>query len=310
MIKNILLTGATGFIGSHLLEKLLKESYNVIILTRSFSDTLRIKHLLIKVKKYDIDKTSLETVFKENKIDCVIHLATYYRKKHSKDDVINMIDTNIKFPSELLEQMRLNFVKYFINTGTFFEYAQKSEPINETQSRLPYDLYAATKIAFSEILKYYSNQQCITSIDLKLFAPYGPKDNEKLIVFVVKNYLGKKKFSISPGEQKWNWTFVEDIADAYIKALKYIEKMDNSYEIFNIGSDKVYSIKEIIEIIEKINGGECVVSYDKPYSQNEIFYVCCDNTKAKNLLGWIPKYSLQDGLKQTYNYYRGESNEI
>jgi len=266
--------------------------------------------LLIKAKKYDIDKTSLETVFKENKIDCVIYLATYYRKKHSKEDVVNMIDTNIKFPSELLEQMRLSSVKYFINTGTFFEYAQKSEPINETQSRLPYDLYAATKIAFSEILKYYSDQQSITSIDLKLFAPYGPKDNEKLIVFVVKNYLGKKKFSISPGEQKWNWTFVKDIADAYIKALKYIEKMDNSYEVFNIGSDKIYSIKEIIEVIEKINGGECLVSYDKPYSKNEIFYVCCDNTKAKNLLGWIPKYNLQDGLKQTYNYYRGELNEI
>ena len=310
MIKNILLTGATGFIGSHLLEKLLKESYNVIVLKRSFSDTWRIKHLLIKVKKYDIDKISLETVFKENKIDCVIYLATYYRKKHSKEDVVNMIDTNIKFPSELLEQMRLSSVKYFINTGTFFEYAQKSEPINETQSRLPYDLYAATKIAFSEILKYYSDQQSITSIDLKLFAPYGPKDNEKLIVFVVKNYLGKKKFSISPGEQKWNWTFVKDIADAYIKALKYIEKMDNSYEVFNIGSDKIYSIKEIIEVIEKINGGECLVSYDKPYSKNEIFYVCCDNTKAKNLLGWIPKYNLQDGLKQTYNYYRGELNEI
>jgi nucleoside-diphosphate-sugar epimerase len=170
-------------------------------------------------------------------------------------------------------------------------------------------LYASSKIAFSEILKYYNNNYDIKTVDLKLFAPYGPKDNEKLIVYLIKNFINKTSFNMTPCEQKWNWTYVKDIVEAYIKALKYVKKMKTNYKAFNIGYDTPYSIKKVINTLEKITGINNLVNYDKQYNENEIFYVCCDNTKAKNMLGWIPKYDLYDGLKEMYQYYAGRKNE-
>jgi len=306
-LKTILLTGATGFLGSYLLERLLKENYNVIILKRSFSNIWRIKHLLDSTKYYDIDKIPLEKIFEENKVDIVIHLATYYKKSHNYKDIGMMIDSNLKFPTKILDLMRLYGTKYFINTGTFFEYELVDRYISENTSKSPYNLYASTKLAFGEILKYYSQNYNIKIIDLKLFAPYGPKDNEnKLIPFLIKNFLKNKIIELSPSEQKWNWTYYKDVVEAYIRAIHYISNMNNNLESFNIGNDKTYTIKAIIEVLEDLTNKRNLVKYTKSYPKKEIFYVCCDNTKAKNYLGWIPKYDLYEGLKETYEYYKNK----
>lgn len=121
-MKTVLLTGATGFLGSHMLELLLQSGYNVIVTKRSTSDVWRIEHLLSKVQSYDIDTDSIETVFASNKIDAVIHLATLYRKFNNGKEVAEMVSSNITFPIELLEVGLRHGLKAFINTGTFFEY--------------------------------------------------------------------------------------------------------------------------------------------------------------------------------------------
>jgi nucleoside-diphosphate-sugar epimerase len=309
MSETILLTGATGFIGSHLLEELINQNYEVIILKRSFSNTWRIDHLLNDVTSYDIDKVPIENIFDNHGINYVVHLATYYKKTHEYNDIEELMESNITIPTKILEQMRLHSVDYFINTGTFFEYELNSKLIGENQKRRPYNLYASSKIAFSEVLQYYANNYNIKAVDLKLYAPYGPKDNEKLMVYLIKNFINKTSFNMTPCEQKWNWTYVKDIVEAYVKALKYIKKMKSNYEVFNIGYDKSYSIKEVINTLEKITGISNLVNYDKQYNENEIFYVCCDNTKVKNILGWIPKYDLNKGLKEMYQYYMEGENE-
>ena len=118
MSKTILLTGATGFLGSHLLEKLLESNYKIIVLKRSFSDIWRIQHLLQKVVYYDIDKVPLEKPFKENNIHIVIHTATLYGKNN--EPISDIVNTNLMFPLKLLEtSLRFN-LDFFINTDTFF----------------------------------------------------------------------------------------------------------------------------------------------------------------------------------------------
>lgn len=317
MIKTILVTGATGFVGSHLLKELVKQSYQVIILKRSTSNTWRIKDLLDKVKIYDDSAIVESKIFSENKIDCVVHLATYYKKNHRMEDIDEFIESNIKFPTRLLEQMARNNVQFFINTGTFMEYDLKSGPdkelynlpgfstipIAEANPKKAYNFYAATKTAFSEILNYYANNFGIKAIDLKLFAPYGPKDNEKLVVSLINKALKKSEIHMNKGEQKWNWTYVKDIVDAYLKSLVYIDKMDSNYETFNIGNSEVFSIKEMISILENISGNKNMMSGDLLYPPREIFFVNCDNTKAKKKIGWTPKYNLPKGLEETYRYY-------
>jgi len=308
----ILLTGATGFIGSHVLRRGLSENYEIIITKRSTSNITRIKDVLDKIKYYDVDTVPLSKIFDENKIDLVIHCATNYKKNHNYEDIPSLIEDNITFPSQILEQMQIHNVKYFINTGSFFEYALSTssdsprKKINEMQKKEPYDFYAATKSGFSEILKWYSKNCGIKVIELRLFSAYGPGDNEKLFNFLIKNFINQKKFEMCPCEQQWNWTFVEDIADAYICSIKYITNMKSDYECFNIGNEKTASIKELIKIIEKISGKNNLVSYTKPYVEKEIFYVNCNSKKAQKEFGWKAKYNVKKGIKITYDWLKEE----
>lgn len=305
MIKKILLTGATGFTGSHLLAGLLESGYEVVVLKRSTSDTWRIDEYLDKVKIYDIDVQPLELTFEENDFDCVMHLATHYVKFHENiEDVDKIMDFNITTSTKILELAVENKVPYFLNTGSFFEFKMKDTPIKEGDERVGYNLYASAKIAFDEITKYYAHNFDIKVIDLKLFSPYGEKDKAKVFVFLIKSLLEDKRIEFSGGEQSWNFTYVKDIVNAYLKALEYFEN-DFNYETFNIGRDEVHSLQECVEVIEKISGKEFDITFgERPYVENEIFYANCDNSKAKKLLRWEPKYDLESGLKLMYDYYK------
>lgn len=306
MIKNILISGATGFIGSHVTEEALKKDFNIIALKRSDFDIWRIKDFVDRVKLYDIDKISLEQIFNENKIDCVIHLGSKYIKNHTTlGETEEMINFNVGFSSKLCEICVETGVKYFVNTGSFFEYKQKDEPLVEKDKIAPYNFYSATKAAFSDILKYYTSVYDFRVIDLKLFANFGEMDNEKMILFLIKSLINSaKEIKFSGGEQKWNFTYVKDTAKAFICAVEKIEQSDNNYEVVNVGYDKVYSIREIVKILEEISGKKLDIEWGAaPYVKNEIFYSNCDNKKAKEFLGWAPDYDFIQGIKNTYNYY-------
>ncbi|MDD5627244.1 MAG: NAD(P)-dependent oxidoreductase [Patescibacteria group bacterium] len=304
MIKTVLVTGAAGFIGSHLLENLLKKNYRVIALLHSASNNTRIEPFRRAVKIYYSDKNELGLIFKESHIDCIIHLATKYIKKHNNlNEVEEMIDTNVKFPSLLCQLAIQAEVKYFINTGTFSEYKMKNLPLKEEDEKCAYNLYAATKLSFAEILKYYANSYNFKVIDFKLFAPFGDRDNEKLMAFLIKSLNKGEEIEFSGGEQRWNFTYVKDIAQAYLCALKHFNKIVK-FEGFNVGYDKAYSIKEITKKIEKIANKKFNIIWGaKPYIENEVYYVNCDNSKLKKILKWKPLYNLDYGLEKTYYYY-------
>lgn len=304
-LTTVLVTGGAGFIGSHLLELLLENGYKIIALEHSAANISRLDDIKKKIKIFYSDKDDLEKVFQKNKIDAVIHLATRYLKVHSSlADVDSIIDTNIKFPSRLCELCVQNKVKYFINTGTFFEYKMKDTPLKEEDDKWAYNLYASSKLAFEEVLKFYAQSFDFKVIDFKLFAPFGDRDNEKLMSLLVKILNSGEETDFSGGEQSWNFTYVKDIALAYLLALQKIEKMKNGYELINIGYNKSVSIRDIASILEKISGKKFNINWGaKPYSDQEIFYANADISKAQKLLGWKPEYGLEEGLKRTYDYF-------
>jgi len=176
-MQHVLLTGATGFIGSHLLQALLSQGYRVTILKRSTSDTWRIEHLLDQVSTYDVDQVVIEEAFKADKVDVVVHLATLYRKYDHGCEVTPMVEANVSFPIELLECASRNNVKKFINTGTFFECDCSSLPIRVDAPIKPFNFYAKTKVAFDSYLKQCQSSD-IKSITMRLYSPYGERENE------------------------------------------------------------------------------------------------------------------------------------
>ena len=309
----ILLTGATGFIGSHLLEALIKKKDNkTILLKRSTSSTWRVNSLLSKVKTYNIDNlNNIEGIFRENSIETIFHLATLYIKQHTnEEDIVRMNQANILFPSLLLECAEKYKVKTFINTGTLFEYKTSRNKITEESPLEAHNYYAATKLAFEQILKYYNNSSNLKIFTLRLFYPYGEKDNAKVIPHIMRAFIKEERLNLSEGRQKLNFTYVNDIVDAYLKTIRYINSDKyKHYEVFNIGTDKVYSIRQIVNIIKHIAKKNIPVKFGAfPYGSNEIMYTNCDYKKANKLLGWFPKIDIEQGLQRTYNYYQHEND--
>jgi len=308
----ILVTGGTGFIGSHLVHKLLKLKHKVILLKRRMSDTWRINDVLKQCFIYNSDD-NLEKVFRENKIDIIIHLATKYVKfhKHSKE-AKEIINTNITFPTLLLDLAVKYKVNGFINTGTCFEYRLTNKKLKETDKIEPYNFYAASKIAFEEVLKFYSKNYKINAVTLKLFYPYGEKDNQKLISLVITALLQKQKLCLNSGKQKLNFTYISDIVDAYIKVLNFIFSSEyTSYEVFNTGADKAYSVRQIVHYLQKIYHDKGDINFGTSSHKNkDIKHMNCNNQKAKRLLNWQPKVNLATGLDKTYNYSISKLSEF
>ena len=301
-MKTILVTGATGFIGSHIVEKLVQENYKVIILKRSFSNIWRIKDFLHKLVVYDIDKIALEEIFKQNNIDIIIHLATFYKKSHAFNDIDDIISANISFPTKIVDLAVKYGVSFFINTGTYFEFDPSLLPIRETSAKKPFNLYSATKIAFEDVLKYYSYSHGLKVVNMIIYYPYGEKDNEyRLIPTILKKAFFSEEILLSEGFQKLDLIYVKDITEAYLRAIRNKEIL-SEFEYFNIGCGFPYSVREIISLLEELLSIKLKVKWGRPSKDITLSYA--DISRAEKILKWQPKFSLKQGLEKTINYYR------
>ncbi|AEF53542.1 NAD-dependent epimerase/dehydratase family protein [Marinomonas posidonica] len=299
----ILITGANGFLGSHLLEALLGQKYKVVVLKRSTSDLWRITHLMDQVVSYDVDLVPVKNVFEAVKIDIIVHLATLYKKVDDSSSIEDMIDVNVSFPSQLLEIGVANGVKAFVNTGTFFEYDCSYLPVDESAKLKAFNYYAKTKIAFESVLKTYSEQILINTF--KLFSPFGEKDNPKLIPLIIQKGLNAEPFSLSEGLQKIDLIYVKDIVDAYMKSIDRMVDLSfkPEFEIYNLGSGHPLSIRDIVSIIEEELGRRINVNWGAR-ADNENLVSYADVSKAKKLLSWDLNYGVRTGIKKTIEYFK------
>ena len=302
MSEYILLTGGTGFVGSHLLEKLLNLDKNIILLKRSFSDTWRInkfignENLIVK----NIDKESVDEIFNQYSIIGIFHLASNSQRELNSNIISKMIDSNIKFPTQLLENSINNNVKFFINTGSVYEYEVNNPPISEKTKIKPFNLYASTKTAFEDILKFYSANYDLNCSTLKLFTPYGPKDNEnKITPYLIISSMKKEKIHIKSPNKTLDLIYIDDVINSYITVMNNISKF-NEYDSFNIGTGVGTRIKDLLEIIESNLGKNKNVTY----GNSEDDQVWCSNKKINKKLRWKPKIKIEEGIKRTIDYYK------
>lgn len=292
-MKTVLLTGATGFLGSHLLGMLLEEGYSVLIIKRSTSDTWRINHLLNQVKAYDADTTPLETVFDNQKIDFVVHTAcSYGRNSQLKHKVV---ETNILFGLHLLDLAVANGIRAFLNTDTFFN--------NGGPSRQYLSSYTLSKKQFLEWLVQSSSS--VQTVNMKLQHLYGPKDGEsKFIPWVITQFRKQvARISFTEGRQLRDFTYVDDVARAYLTVLDSIETLP-LYSEFVVGTGSRTSVRDLVEImrdryVEQQGTKVGVLGFgDLPYQDGEIMNVETDNA-ALLRLGWSPEVTLCDGIRKT-----------
>lgn len=291
--KSVLLTGATGFLGSYLLEALIKMEYKTIILKRSFSNIWRIENLLKKVKSYNIDKDDLSKIFKENKINLIIHTATNYGRKGEKAS--DVIHTNLLFPLKLIEIAISYKVDFFLNTDTLLPY-----------KFLTY--YTLSKKQFVEWLRKFSDK--INVINLKIENFYGPKDDEdKFVNWLISQMISEKEeIKLTEGRQMRDFIYILDVVEAYITILNNQHLIKNFNE-FDIGTGNFISIYDFVnktkQIVEKISGRKIKAHLNfgaLPYREGDTVEIK-EDISAISQLGWKPKVSLEEGLMATIKYY-------
>ena len=301
--KQVLITGGSGFIGANLVRSLINQSARVNLFLRPGAKTWRLTSLLKKTKIYNVDitdKQSIEKAIKKIKPQVIFHLAVYgaYPKQA---DFGTTIKTNILGTVNLLEAIK-NTQTALVNTGTSSEYGYKNKPMKETDSLEPTFAYAASKAAISWLGKIFSQQFNQPIITLRPFSIYGDwEEPDRFVPTIINNCLKNQPIKLVSGKQVRDWLYIEDMVRAYLMAG---ERSDLKGEIFNIGSGKQVLVSEVArKIIKLVNKPVQVrVGAYKP-RQWDTGNWQADITKAKKILGWEPKYSLEQGLKKTITWW-------
>jgi len=308
-LNRILITGATGFVGSHLTRRLTQEGLEVGIIKRKNSNIWRIKDLLNKIVAYDIDLQDSQGASKVVSLfrpDVIYHLATYYAVEHKSEEISLMFNTNVLGTVNLLEASKNSKVKLFVNTSSCFVYKVSKGKLKENSVLEPLNLYALTKIQAEEACGFYAEKYGLKTTTFRIFSPYGPADHERrLIPYVIKSFLAGEKPEMTTGKQKWDFVYVDDIVDAYLKLLLVLNLLKN-HEIFNIGTGDPVSVREVVYKIKEIVGTNIEPFWGViPHRKNEVWFICAEVTKAKKILKWQPKTDiLKEGLKHTVEWYK------
>ena len=288
-MKKILITGSSGLIGKNLVENLLSE-YNITGLSRGGGNS-KLKHIT-----KDINKITLKD-FKN--IFCVIHLAAITDLKVCKDFPDQCIATNVLGTQKILEAAKENNCKVIYASTSHVYGIPKKLPINETVSTSPTSIYAGSKLAGEILCESYHKQFDMDISIVRIFSVYGPESsNHYLIPNIVGQLKNSNKIKLGNINSRRDFIFISDVISAFRIILNNI----NGFNVYNVGTEKSYSIKQICKKFEKLHGKKIIIKSNlKQNTKFDAKNIVCDATKLKKL-GWKSKISLDEGLRRMYEY--------
>ena len=312
-IRRVLVTGAHGFIGSHLTAALLEQGYQVAILKRDGSDLRRIGHLLDRVTPLTADLRDPDQVLRAVRSgapDAILHLAAYYAVEHSPEQIGVMVDTNVKGVMGLLDAARLLKTPLFVNTSTCTVYREKETPLAETDPVGPQNLYDLTKLQAEEACRFFRDRFDVPSVSLRIFPPYGPGDNERrLIPSAIRKLLAGESPALTTGMQRWDFVHVRDIVAAYLAVLSHPDQALRG-GILNVATGDPKTVREVVERIRTLLGSGQELRWGEiPHRRNEIWLNSGSPAKIRTMLGWEPQVSLEQGLGETVAWFRDHPRE-
>lgn len=298
MKKKLLVTGATGFLGSHVAERIKKINIQSFLFA-GHEDREK------KVHKMDLaDVGAIRQIFTDTKPDIVIHLGGMVDLTRDFQVAKDCIDTNLLGTLHIVESMRTVKPKLLIYVSTEEIYGSAPIPYRETSLPHPPSPYAMTKLGGEHLSAMYGGYLGFPVVILRVGTMYGPAETEKrFIPSVIMKALRNETIPLNSGKKARDYVFVEDVARALIACLD-LQKSEGS-EVINIGGGTSYSLRLVARKIVALCHSRSDIHFDvfpDRILESDIWHM--DITKAKKFLNWEPKISLDQGLRQTIAYYR------
>ncbi|MBU1007079.1 MAG: NAD(P)-dependent oxidoreductase [Candidatus Omnitrophica bacterium] len=304
--KRILITGATGFIGSNLAGYFLKKNANVFIFTRKTSNKWRIKGLLGNVSEHQIDlldENGLEKAVRKIKPEIIFHTSVYGAYPY-QNDAKKIIEVNFTGTINLLNACLKKGFEIFVNTGSSSEYGVKNKPMKESDSLEPLSEYSASKAAAALFCQAVARKKNVTAVTLRLFSPYGYfEEQDRLVPSLILACIKSKNPKLSSPDSPRDFIFIEDVLKAYEKVVDNKDKV--KAEIFNIGSGKQHTVGEVADKVIKLTGSKVKPKWGAvPNPRHEPLRWEANIQKAKRILGWKPVCTLQEGLLKDIKWHK------
>ena len=305
-LPKILVTGATGFVGSNLTRKLIALSCPVTIFVRKSSNFWRIKDMISKLDIYEVDISDAPKVKKNlNKIrpDVIFHLANagLYRGESASPEIL--VKTNLIGTINLMEAAKNIPTKLFVNTGSSAEYGPKNKPMNEEDLCMPTTFYGLTKLSSTLATNIYASRQKIPIVTLRLFSPFGPFDDKsRLISHTILSALKNKPLYLGSPTSVRDYIFIGDVISAYLKFLISPKRL---VPIINIGSGSQLTVQTVVAKILKFTNSKSKIYWHRESARPQESPVWqADIQKAKKLLKWQPKTKIDEGFIKTIEWFR------
>jgi nucleoside-diphosphate-sugar epimerase len=309
MLRNkiVLITGAAGFIGSAVLRRCLIEGMRVHCIIPAACDNWRIQEALKQVKIHHVDlleEEKLAETVSSVKPEIVFHLAAYGVYGHENNSR-NIIRTNFEGTVNLVNSFsKDNNFPIFVNTGSVFEYGSKKNILRESDILEPATDYGISKAAATIYCQGISRRENLPITTLRLFTPYGYYEAEsRLIPSVIISCLKRISPKVSDPGILRNFIFIDDVVEAYIKAVKNIDQAKG--QVINIAGTAQHALKEVVEEIIRLSGANLNVEWRALEARNiEMGMFKADIGKARKLLAWQPVVNLESGLKNTVSWFK------
>ncbi|HSY35762.1 MAG TPA: NAD-dependent epimerase/dehydratase family protein [Acidobacteriaceae bacterium] len=305
--RRVAVTGATGFIGMHLLRGLHAAGAEIVAIVAADKHIERLDSLPFSVQRVILgDASDMGGAIREAKAGYVIHLSAFVSTARSLEALGATLRDNLLATISLLTAAAELHADRVILMGSCEEYSQRSSPFDTAGATDPSSPYGASKAAATAYARMFSNSFGLSTVVLRPSVVYGPGQSERMLISQVMKAISQNRpVEVTAGEQTRDFIYVEDVVNAIIQSLT-VPNVGRG--VWNIGSGEVVTVRSCLERIERITGRAGLIEYGKrPYTENEIFQYELKDEETYATLDWKPSITLDAGLRKTWEFFRDKA---